>query len=149
MQIRTSADSKDVTFIDGKTVFRTQVLAPGVVFFAISGYIGYELSRPTMEIPARELEKAKRVVVLVDGWEITGMNTQFREEWTEWLREIRHEFRGLFLIKSALMAMAANVANMVAGLRIVETYNDPIKFELDCAKIYPGFTYRRRSIPAR
>ena len=47
------------------------------------------------------------------------------------------------------MAMAANVANMVAGRRIVETYSDPIKFELDCAKVYPGFTYPRKLIPAR
>lgn len=81
--------------------------------------------------------------MFVDGREIVAMNTQYREEWTEWIRANKSQFRGLFLIKSALMTMVANIANMMAGLRVVETYSDPVKFELDCAKIYPGFDYRR------
>jgi len=146
MEIKASADSKDVTFFDGNTVFRTQVLAPGVIFYAVNGYISYEFTRPAIEIATRELRRAQRLVMFVDGREIAGMNPRYREEWTDWIRaNKKSQIRMLLLIKSALMTMASNTVNMAVGLRVLEMYSDPLKFELECAKVHPGFVCRRVS----
>jgi hypothetical protein len=69
----------------------------------------------------RQLREWKRYVLMVDGLETKMHTTEFRELMTAWFQE--HETAVVhMLIRSRMLEMAINVANLVMGVTRARAY---------------------------
>lgn len=83
---------------------------------------------------------------LVDGWDLRSVDTAFREAWTEWFERHRQRFQMRLLVRSELIDMAASLANLFTGVKVIETYSSVEAWERDCRQDVPNF--QRAAPPA-
>jgi hypothetical protein len=118
-------------------------LQSGVLFYLCSGYYPRAFYEPMVALAQHEIERHGSLVMLVDGWQLTGVDTDFREAWTAWFKRHKERFRMTLLVRTALLQMAASLANLFTGISVITTYSTVAEWELACAQDMPGF---RRSI---
>jgi hypothetical protein len=112
----------------------------GALLYVCSGYFSSSFYEPMVAVAQREIERHKSLVMLVDGWELSGVDTAYREAWTEWFKSHKEHFRMLLLVRTRLMQMAANLANLFTGTSVISTYSKINEWELACSRDVPGFS---------
>ena len=120
-------------------------LGPGVLLFTCSGFLAQPFYPPMVEIAQREIDAARELVLLVDGWNLRSVDTAFREAWTSWFKVHRERFHMQLLVRTKLMEMAASLANLFTGLSVITTHSSIGGWERACAKSLPGFRRREPS----
>jgi hypothetical protein len=141
------------TFSDGTVLAhnergtaRMSALRPGVLLNVCSGYYTLEFYAPMVAVAQREVERNGALVMFVDGWELSGIDTAYREAWTAWFKQHKEHFRMQLLVRTRIMEMAASLANLFTGLNVITTYSKIAEWERACAADVPGF--RRQTVPA-
>ncbi len=119
-------------------------LAPGVLLYECSGFLAASFTQPTLAMARSEMERTGSVALLTDAWELRSIDTGFREAWTAWMREHPGRFHMRLLLQSRLMEMAASLANLFAGSRVIHTYSDLNAWERACTADLPSFQCRRK-----
>jgi hypothetical protein len=114
-------------------------LRSGVVLYMCKGYLPTSLFTPMVAVAQREIEAAGALVMAVDGWELHSVETGFREAWTEWFVEHKKHFAMKLLVRTRLMEMAASLANLFTGVRVITTYSGIETWERAVADDVPGF----------
>jgi hypothetical protein len=125
---------------------RMTPLKPGVLLYLCSGYFPHEFHAPMVAVAQREIDLHGSLVMLVDGWELSGIDTAYREAWTAWFKAHKTRFRMTLLVRTRIMEMAASLANLFTGINVITTYSKIEEWERACAKDMPGF--RRTTVPA-
>jgi hypothetical protein len=120
-------------------------LAPGVLLYTCSGFLAQPFYPPMVQMAQDEIDVARELVLLVDGWNLRSVDTAFREDWTSWFKVHRERFRMQLLVRTKLMEMAASLANLFTGLSIITTHSSVGGWEQACAKTLPGFRRREPS----
>jgi hypothetical protein len=141
------------TFSDGTVLAhgergsaRMSRLNPGVLLYVCSGYFPHEFYEPMVSVAQGEVDRHGSLVMLVDGWQLSGIDTPYREAWTVWFKQHKAHFRMTLLVRTRLMEMAASLANLFTGISVITTYSEVAEWERACAADMPGF--RKQSVPA-
>jgi hypothetical protein len=119
-------------------------LRPGVVLCTCQGYLATSFYEPMVAVAQREFDATGKLVMAVDGWELHSVETGFRESWTRWFKEHKDRFGMKLLVRTRLMEMAASLANLFTGIRVIATYSDVGTWERAVGHDVPGF---RRAPP--
>lgn len=123
---------------------RLSRLAPGILLFVCSGTFPPSFYEPMVAVAQQEMDRCANVVMFVDGWELHSVATDFRVAWTEWFKAHKKRFRMQLLVRTKLMEMAASLANLFTGVRVINTYSTYASWEQACRKDYPDFRHQRR-----
>jgi hypothetical protein len=118
---------------------RLSRLGPGVLSYACTGVLDAAFHPPMIAFAQREMDRAERMTMLVDGWDLRSVDTAFREAWTEWFKRHRQHFQMRLLVRSKLMDMAASLANLFTGVNVIKTYSSVDAWERDCRQHVPNF----------
>jgi hypothetical protein len=124
-------------------------LGPGVLFFVCKGSLSRAFYQPMVALAQQEVEQRGRLVMFVDGWELHSVDTGFREAWTAWFKLHRAHFHMRLLVRSALMDMAASMANLMTGIHVIKTYSNVARWERACTEDFPSFRANSRSLSER
>jgi hypothetical protein len=119
-------------------------VAPGFIAFACTGILSGKFYEPMVAFTQREMDSNGSLVMFVDGWDLKSIHTDFREQWTQWFKQHRDRFRMRLLVRTKLMEMAANLANLFTGVNVIETYSTVHSWERACSNDFPGFRPTRR-----
>jgi hypothetical protein len=95
----------------------------------------------------RAMREAGRCVLMVDGLELKMHTTEFREEMTTWFRENEGAVVHM-LVRSAMVQMALNVANLVMGSSRATTYLQVDDWEAAGRKEIASFARRPLVVPS-
>jgi hypothetical protein len=133
---------------DGGTLYssstglmQTHDLGRGVILHIRSGTMDLAFARRAREHCEQQIQHHKRCVLMVDGYLTKMHTTEFRELTTRWFAE--HEQAVVhMLVRSPMVEMALNVANLVLGARRAHTYTQVADWEEVGRKEVPGFTRR-------
>lgn len=142
---RTFSDGTVLAYGERGTARMTR-LKPGVLLYVCSGYFPHEFYPPMVAVAQDEVDRHGSLTMLVDGWQLSGIDTAYREAWTTWFRQHKAHFRMTLLVRSRLMEMAASLANLFTGINVITTYSNVAEWERACAADMPGF--RKQSVPA-
>ena len=123
----------------GATRVRVRSLRPGVLLYVGAGFLSEAFYAPVVALAERELAAAGALVMLVDGRRNTAMDGGHPEPWTRWFRANRHRFRMHILVRTKLLAAAAQVANLLSGGDVLRSYTNVRDWEEACARIAPEF----------
>jgi hypothetical protein len=147
-----AADASTRALADGTTIVqgergvaRLSRVTPGVLLCVCSGQFPVSYAQPMIKVAEHEVRMAGKLVMATDAWELASVDTGFREAWTEWFKANKHHFRMELLVRTRLMQMAADLANLFTGLAVVKTYSKVPEWERAVAREVPNF---RRSAPA-
>jgi hypothetical protein len=135
---KTSSDGS-VTVESARGTARLSHPAPGVLLYVCAGVFSGNFYAPMVAVAQREVELAGSLLMIVDGWELRSIDTDFREAWTEWFKLHRQHFRMRLLVRTKLLDMAASLANLFTGMSVIKTYSDITAWEKACAADVPGF----------
>jgi len=94
----------------------------------------------------RAVRDAGRCVLMVDGLEVKMHTTEFREEMTAWFRENETAVVHM-LVRSPMVQMALNVANLVMGSSRAMTYLTVSEWEAAGRKEIATFARRPLVVP--
>ncbi|HEX6277958.1 MAG TPA: hypothetical protein VFZ53_33170 [Polyangiaceae bacterium] len=94
----------------------------------------------------RAVREAGRCVLMVDGLDVKMHTTEFREEMTAWFRDNENAFVHM-LIRSPMVQMALNVANLVMGSSRATTYLNVSEWEAAGRKELASFARRPLVVP--
>jgi hypothetical protein len=114
-------------------------LKAGVVMFTCRGYFPTSYYEPMVAVAQREMDANGSLVLIVDGWDLSSVETGYREAWTVWFKKYRKQFRMSLLIRSKMMVMAARLANLFTGMSVITIYSDPVVWEAAARRDVPGF----------
>ena len=95
----------------------------------------------------RAVREAGRCVLMVDGLDVKMHTTEFREEMTAWFRDNESAVVHM-LIRSPMVQMALNVANLVMGSSRAKTYLNVSEWEAAGRKELASFARRPLVVPA-
>ena len=141
---KTSSDGTVVIEGDRGTA-RMSRLAPGMLSYVCSGYFPATYAQPMIAVADREMRFHGSVVMITDAWELSSVDSGYREAWTAWFKAHKQSFRMTLLVRSKLMEMAASLANLFTGLSVVTTYSKVPDWERAVRRDVPGF---QRTSPA-
>jgi hypothetical protein len=137
---------KATTMPDGSIVVETDRgftrmshLKPGVLLFVCRGYFPTSFFDPMVTVAQREMDASGELVLVVDGLELSAVDTGYREAWTVWFKRYKRQFRMSLLVRSKLMVMAASLANLFTGISVITTYSDIGAWEAAVRRDVPGF----------
>ena len=123
-------------------------LRPGVVLLTYTGHVRVEFFEPLRLGMEREFGLAqgpkKPLVIIVDCWELNGIDTKFRERLEFWLKCHRGEIDSVIsLVKSKLVVMASNIMSLFLGGGLMISYSEPKEFEMAIERRVPGLGWHR------
>lgn len=118
--------------------------APGFVAFLCTGILSGKFYPPMVAFAQQEMDAHGSLVMLVDGWDLKSIHTDFREQWTRWFKAHRDRFRMHLLVRTKLMEMAATLANLFTGVNVIQTYSTVQAWERACTEDFPAFRPMRR-----
>ncbi|HEX2572782.1 MAG TPA: hypothetical protein VH877_24745 [Polyangia bacterium] len=123
-------------------------LRPGVVLLTYTGHVRLEFFEPLRQGMEREFGLAqvpkKPLVIIVDCWELQGIDTKFRERLEFWLKCHRGEIASVIsLVKSKLVVMASNIMSLFLGGGLMISYSEPREFEMAIERCVPGLGWHR------
>jgi hypothetical protein len=94
----------------------------------------------------RAIREAGRCVLMVDGLDVKMHTTEFREEMTAWFRDNETAVVHM-LVRSPMVQMALNVANLVMGSSRAMTYLNVSDWEAAGRKEIASFARRPLVVP--
>ena len=119
----------------------------GVSLHVRRGIMTLDFARQVIEDGERQIRNAGRYVLMVDGAETRMHTTEFREIMTSWFTT--HEAaRVHMLIRSRMLEMALNVANLMMGNTRARAYFNPEVWEVVGRDEVPSFVRRHLVIPS-
>jgi hypothetical protein len=95
----------------------------------------------------KQVRDAGRCVLMVDGLEVKMHTTEFREEMTAWFRDNETAVVHM-LVRSPMVQMALNVANLVMGSSRAKTYLNVAEWEEAGRREIASFARRPLVVPA-
>jgi hypothetical protein len=95
----------------------------------------------------RQVREAGRCVLMVDGLDVKMHTTEFREEMTAWFRDNETAVVHM-LVRSPMVQMALNVANLVMGSSRAMTYLSVGEWEAAGRREIASFARRPLVVPA-
>ncbi|HEY3494431.1 MAG TPA: hypothetical protein VGK73_07090, partial [Polyangiaceae bacterium] len=105
-----------------------------------------DFARHVIEDGERQIRNSGRYVLMVDGSETKMHTTDFREVMTSWFRD--HETAVVhMLIRSRMLEMALNVANLMMGNARAKAYFKADVWEEVGRQEVPSFVKRPLSMP--
>jgi hypothetical protein len=135
-----------ITLPDGSTIVEStrgyaqmSRLKPGVLLFVCRGYFPTSFYEPMVAEAQREIDTHGSLVLVVDGWDLSAIETGYREAWTVWFKKHKRQFRMTLLVRSKLVLMAASLANLFTGISVIATYSDILAWEIAARRDVPGF----------
>lgn len=117
-------------------------LGGGVLQHIQVGVAGEEFAEYVILDGKRVIEQHGRCVFFVDSLESTRMTTEFRDQVTDFFRRNRATVTVHILLRSKLLEMAVNVANLVVGMTTCTAYSKVEDWEAAGRREVLGF--RRR-----
>ena len=94
----------------------------------------------------RQMRESGRCVLMVDGLDVKMHTTEFREEMTAWFAD--HETAVVhMLVRSPMVQMALNVANLVMGSSRAKTYVNVAEWEAAGRSELASFARRPLVVP--
>jgi hypothetical protein len=133
-------------YYDAQGVNQVHDLGQGVALHVRRGIMSGAFAKHVMEDGERHIRASGRFVLMVDGVETRIHTTEFREKMTAWFRA--HETATVhMLIRSRLVEMALNVANLVMGNTRANTYFNVETWESVGRKHVPSFARRPLTLP--
>lgn len=138
-------DDGSVLYFDSQGIMQVHDFGRGVSLHVRRGIMTREFAKPVIEDGERQLRTAGRYVLMVDGSETRMHTTDFREVMTQWFGE-RETAVVHMLIKSRMLEMALNVANLVVGGR-ARAYFNPEVWESIGRQEVPSFIRRPLTVP--
>jgi hypothetical protein len=146
MNVRRLDDGSAVYF-DAQGLIQSFPAESGVVHHARRGIIGAPFAPHVIADCERALKDFGRCILMVDGYETKMHTTEFRELLTDWFRA--HEKATVhMLIRSRMLEMALNVANMVMGVGRARAYYAVDEWEAQGQQAWPSFRRRPIAPPA-
>src|SRR5690348_844388 len=117
-------DDGSVIHFDSQGIVQIHDFGRGVSLHVRRGIMTADFARHVIEDGERQIRTAGRYVLMVDGAETKMHTTEFREVMTGWFS--KHDAAVVhMLIKSRMLEMALNVANLVLGDGRARAYFNP------------------------
>lgn len=128
LQTRVLPD-KSWLYIDDDCVMRTHELGDGLLLTTCRGIQSDDFAGRIIADGTRQLKEHGRAVFMVDATLSSRMTTKFREQMTAWFKDNKGKVRVHMLIKSKLLEMALNVANLIIGMDAARAYSRASEWE--------------------
>lgn len=140
-------DDGSVIHFDPQGIVQIHDFGRGVSLHVRRGIMTLDFARHVIEDGERHIRTSGRYVLMVDGAETKMHTTEFREIMTGWFH--KHDAAVVhMLIKSRMLEMALNVANLVLGDGRARAYFNPEVWESIGRQEVPSFIRRPLSLPA-
>jgi len=140
-------DDGSVLHFDTQGLMQVHDFGRGVSLHVRRGIMTVDFAKHVIADGERQLRASHRYVLMVDGSETKMHTTEFREVMTAWFRE--HDAAVVhMLIKSRMLEMALNVANLVLGNARARAYFNPDVWESIGRQEVPSFIRRPLAVPA-
>jgi hypothetical protein len=94
----------------------------------------------------RQMREAGRCILMVDGFDVKMHTTEFREQMTAWFRDNQGAVVHM-LVRSPMVQMALNVANLVMGSSRAMTYLNVSDWEAAGRRELASFARRPLVVP--
>jgi hypothetical protein len=140
-------DDGSVIHFDAQGIMQVHDFGRGVSLHVRRGIMTEEFAKHVIADGERHLRISRRFILMVDGSETRMHTTEFREVMTTWFRQ--HDTAVVhMLIKSRMLEMALNVANLVLGDGRARAYFNPEVWESIGRQEVPSFIRRPLAVPA-
>lgn len=136
-----------VLYYDSGGMVQAHDLKQGVVLHARRGIMSGGFVPVVKADCEKQIREAGRCVLMVDGLDVKMHTTEFREEMTAWFRENESAIVHM-LIRSPMVQMALNVANLVMGSSRAKTYLSVSEWEATGQREIASFARRPLVVPA-
>ena len=141
-----SLDDGSVLYFDSNGVMQVHDFGRGVSLHVRRGIMTIDFARHVIEDGERQIRNSGRYVLMVDGSETKMHTTDFREVMTSWFRD--HETAVVhMLIRSRMLEMALNVANLMMGNARARAYFKSEVWEGIGRQEVPSFAKRPLASP--
>jgi hypothetical protein len=138
-------DDGSVLHFDAQGIMQIHDFGRGVSLHVRRGIMTLDFAKHVIQDGERHLRTSGRYVLMVDGAETRMHTTEFREVMTKWFTQ--HDSAVVhMLIKSRMLEMALNVANLVVGGR-ARAYFNPEVWESIGRQEVPSFIRRPLVLP--
>jgi hypothetical protein len=135
-----------VLYSEARGAMQVHHLGRGVSLHVRRGVIPPSFAKPVMEDGEGHLRRVGRYVLMVDALEVVMHTTEFRDAMTDWFQ--KHETACVhMLIRSHMLEMAINVANLLMGQTRAKVYFDPSVWEAVGKAEAPSFARRSLVMP--
>jgi hypothetical protein len=135
-----------VLYFDAKGVMQSHLLAPGVLLHVRHGMMSADFAKVVADECDRQIAEAKRLVLMVDGFETTMHTSEFRETMTTWFKEHQHAVVHM-LARSPMIKMSLMAANRQLGSDRVRVYQDVAEWEAVGRTVVRTFRRRPLELP--
>lgn len=136
-----------VLYYDSGGMVQTHDLKRGVVLHVRRGIMSGGFAPIVKADCEKQVRDAGRCVLMVDGLEVKMHTTEFREEMTAWFSENETAVVHM-LVRSPMVQMALNVANLVMGSSRAKTYLNVAEWEAAGRREVASFARRPLVVPA-
>jgi hypothetical protein len=136
-----------VLYFDSGGMIQAHDLKRGVVLHARRGIMSEGFVPIVKADCERQIRDAGRCVLMVDGLDVKMHTTEFREQMTNWFRDNESAVVHM-LIRSPMVQMALNVANLVMGSSRAKTYLSVSEWEAAGRREIASFARRPLVVPA-
>jgi hypothetical protein len=136
-----------VLYFDSGGMIQSHDLKHGVVLHARRGIMSGGFVPIVRADCEKQIHAAGRCVLMVDGLDVKMHTTEFREDMTAWFRENETAVVHM-LIRSPMVQMALNVANLVMGSSRAKTYLSVSEWEAAGRREIASFARRPLVVPA-
>jgi hypothetical protein len=146
MQKRRMEDGSTIYF-EARGACRSYYLENGVVLAICRGAQVAALAAHIIADGEQTLARYGRCFYLVDAYDSSRMDTEFREAMTAWFLANRERCAVHMLVQSKLLEMAINVATLVVGREVAVVYSDIAAWEARGRGELPNFRRREWVVP--
>jgi hypothetical protein len=136
-----------ILYFDSGGMVQAHDLKHGVVLHVRRGIMSAGFVPIVKADCEKQVRAAGRCVLMVDGLEVKMHTTEFREEMTAWFRENETAIVHM-LVRSPMVQMALNVANLVMGSSRAKTYLNVSEWEAAGRREIASFARRPLVVPA-
>jgi hypothetical protein len=146
LQTRVLPD-KSWLYVGDDCVMRTHELGDGLLLSTCRGIQSDAFAALIIADGTKQLKQHGRCVFMVDATRSSRMTTQFREQMTAWFKDNKGKVRVHMLIKSKLLEMALNVANLIIGMDAARAYSRASEWEAAGRAESPKFRRLNLDLP--
>ena len=136
-----------VLYFDTGGMIQAHDLKRGVILHARKGIMSEGFVPIVKAECERQIRDAGRCVLMVDGLDVKMHTTEFREQMTNWFRDNESAVVHM-LVRSPMVQMALNVANLVMGSSRAKTYLSVSEWEAAGRREIASFARRPLVVPA-
>lgn len=123
------AEGGETLYITERGLLRAGEFGRGVVRHTCMGVMALDLADVVIELCERAIAADGRCIAMVDGYDTLVMETAFRERMTGFVGAHKQHMEVHMLLRSKLLEMALNIANMVMGSKATHAYANVREWE--------------------